>query len=269
MGRKSRIHLPGGYYHVIVRGNNRRQIFFDDEDRIYYEKLISEGVKRFKYKVHAYCFMSNHVHLLLQVSNIPLSKIVQKLSFRYTRYINKKESRVGHLFQGRYKSILIDADNYLLELVRYIHLNPVRAKIVKKPENYKWSGHQTYIGIKNKEWLSVEEVLKQYSKQRGRARRMYSKYISEVIGEDVISYDKELKEGRILGEDNFIERVLNENEKVNENKLDMEKIIKGVCEYYEKDLKELRRRDENRSIDRMRNIIGYLVSVRISGATST
>lgn len=102
--------------------------------------------------------MKNHVHLAIRVREIPLYKIIQNLSFRYTRYINKKKSQIGHLFQGRYKAILIDVDSYLLELVRYLHLNPVRAKLVTNPADYNWSGHNSYIGKKRESRITVDLV---------------------------------------------------------------------------------------------------------------
>ncbi|MGH7884447.1 MAG: transposase [Thermodesulfobacteriota bacterium] len=266
MARKPRIHKPGGYYHVIIRGNDRQEIFFDEQDRIYYESLISEGVERFKYKVHAYSFMSNHVHLLIQVSDIKLSKIIQNISFRYTKYINKKKSRIGHLFQGRYKAILIDADSYLLELVRYIHLNPVRANMVEKLEEYKWSGHLCYLGKIKKKWFSTNEVLSQFSARKGKARSKYQEFVYEGIGVEGVNYKREIKEGRIMGEDKFIEEVLKENEEKEDKILEMEVIIKRVCKYYGMTEKELRRKDKNRDIGNVRNIIGYLVR-EYSGST--
>jgi len=102
--------------------------------------------------------MRNHVHLAIQVGEVPLSKIIQNLSFRYTQYINKKKSQIGHLFQGRYKVMLIDAYGYLLELVRYIHLNPVRDKLVTNSADYNWSGHHSYIGKKREPWITVDWV---------------------------------------------------------------------------------------------------------------
>ncbi len=153
--------------------------------------------------------MSNHVHMLIQVSEVPLSKLIQNLSFRHASYINKKLSRKGHLFQGRYKAILVDAENYLHELVRYIHLNPVRAGVARNPQDYKWSGHQCYLGITRKSWLTVEYVLSQYSKGESTAQRRYKKFVLEGLNEE---YRREFHhgsaEGRLLGNDKFIEEVL-------------------------------------------------------------
>jgi REP element-mobilizing transposase RayT len=122
MPRRPRVHFPGAVYHVILRGNDRGDIFFDDLDRFRFYLLLQEGVERFKSRVLAFCLMTNHVHLAIQVDQIPLSHIIQNLSFRYTRWINWRKHRVGHLFQGRYKAFLVDQDSYLLELIAYIHL---------------------------------------------------------------------------------------------------------------------------------------------------
>ncbi|MBU0675034.1 MAG: transposase, partial [Proteobacteria bacterium] len=112
MARKPRIHYPGAFYHVMLRGNGGQNIFYSTADRSRFCLLMQEGVERYRHRIHAYCLMSNHVHLIIEVGTIPLSRIIQNLSFRYTRYINTKKKRIGHLFQGRYKSLLIDGDSY-------------------------------------------------------------------------------------------------------------------------------------------------------------
>ena len=146
MARRNRYHLPSATYHVMLRGNAGDQIFDVDQDRCKMSFLIQEGVERYGHKLLAYCFMTNHVHLAIQVGQISLSRIMQNLSFRYTRHINRRRKRIGHLFQGRFKSIMVDSERYLKELVRYIHLNPVRAGIVKLPNQYQWSSHNVYLG---------------------------------------------------------------------------------------------------------------------------
>ena len=126
MGRPPRIHVPGGVYHVMLRGNNGDAIFADDRDLLGFEALVADAEDRFDHRVHAYCWMPNHVHMVLQLGRGPLSRIIQNLAGRYTRRFNKCHGRVGHLFQGRFRANLVDADSYLLDLVRYVHLNPVR-----------------------------------------------------------------------------------------------------------------------------------------------
>jgi REP element-mobilizing transposase RayT len=147
MARKPRLHVPGGVYHVMLDGNGGPEIFLTDEDRLHFYDLVEEGVDRFGHRIHGFCLMGNHVHLVVQVAETPLAKIVQNLSFRYTRWIHRRQRTVGHVFQGRYKAILVDADAYLLTLVRYVHLNPVRAALVAHPDDYRWSGHRTYLGL--------------------------------------------------------------------------------------------------------------------------
>jgi len=128
------------------------------EDRFRFYLLVQEGIERYGHKVHAFCLMTTHVHLAIQVGEIGLPRIIQNLAFRYTRWGNWRQSRTGHLFQGRYKAVLVDADTYLLELTRYIHLNPVRSGIVRIPEDYPWSGHRAYLGLETIPWLTTEWV---------------------------------------------------------------------------------------------------------------
>jgi len=166
MSRKPRIHLPGGYYHVMLRGNGGNEIFFSSADRSRFLLFVQEGIERYGHRVHAFCLMDNHVHLLIQVGKISLSKVMQNLGFRYTRYINHNRKSVGHLFQGRFKSILVEADSYLLELTRYIHLNPVRAGVCESAEQYEWSSHHAYLGSTATPWLHTQEVLQHEEQAR-------------------------------------------------------------------------------------------------------
>ncbi len=166
MALKPRIHYPGACYHVILRGNGGQDIFFSSKDRTKFYLLLQEGIEGFEHRIHAFCLMTNHVHLVVQVGEAPLSKIMQNVTFRYTRYINSRKIRIGHLFQGRYKALLIDIDTYMLELVRYIHNNPVRAKITETEDQYIFSSHESYLGKNNVPWLTTDFVLSQFAKQK-------------------------------------------------------------------------------------------------------
>ncbi|MDP7420761.1 MAG: transposase [bacterium] len=166
MPRKPRIHYPGAVYHVILRGNAGQNIFFDTADRYKYFHLLQEGIERFNHSIHAFCLMSNHVHLVIQANDIPLSRIMHNLNFRYTAYLNRRMKTSGHIFQGRYKAILVEADNYLLELIRYIHNNPVVAGIVMSPDNYRWSSHSVYIEKIDVTWLTTAWALSFFSKKK-------------------------------------------------------------------------------------------------------
>jgi len=261
MARKPRIHIPGGFYHVILRGNDGQDIFFLDQDREHLEALVQDGIDRFKHRIHAYCWMSNHVHMLIQVSEVPLSKLIQNLTFRYAIYINKKLPRKGHLFQGRYKAILVDAENYLHELVRYIHLNPVRAEVARNPQDYKWSGHQCYLGMTRKSWLTVEYVLSQYSKGKCTAKRQYEEFVLEGLdGEHRSEFHHGSAEGRLLGDDKFIEEVLEQADKKAERRYKVEDIINLVSKKLRVNIEELISLSRQRRLSRVRSIIAFLVT---------
>ncbi|MBI1820415.1 MAG: transposase [Nitrospirae bacterium] len=269
MARKPRIHLVGGVYHVMLRGNGGQPIFFTEADRYHLYLLLQEGVFRYGYRVHAYCLMKNHLHLAIQVGEKPLSKIMQNLAFRYTRWINRQQKRVGHLFQGRYKSILVEKESYLLELVRYIHLNPVRVGWVKDPKEYRWSSHLSYLGINQNPWLTTEWILKQLGKTERESRQRYEKFIWEGIDED---YREEFHSGegngRILGEDRFIEEVLAKAEKKIDKPVSLHKIVKAVCHHYGLKEEELSARGQGRRRSEARAMIGWL-AIQKGSATLT
>lgn len=148
MPRHPRVYAPGSIYHIIVRGNNREKIFSAKKDYEKFLELLKAKKELYPFKLYAYCLLPNHIHLLLEVERLPTARIMQSLLTAYTRYFNKEYRRKGHLFQGRYKAIICQKDTYLLELVRYIHLNPLRAKLVKTLDDWLWSGHLEYAGRK-------------------------------------------------------------------------------------------------------------------------
>jgi len=260
MARRERIHYPGAVYHVMLRGNGGQDIFFDESDRIRFYDLLEEGVKRFDVRMLALCLMSNHVPLVVQVAEIPLSRLIRNVSFRYTRYRNARQRRTGHLFQGRYKAIVIDAENYLLELVRYIHLNPVRAGIVGNPGDYRWSSHRAYLGKEVLPWLSTEWILSRFSPRKGTARRLFRNFVADGIGGDYREeFHSGTREGRILGDDDFAEDALRRaGEKVN-RPVSVEEIVAHVCKRYGLDPEDLAEPGKNRNFAEARAVIALLV----------
>jgi putative transposase len=210
MPRKSRLHNPGAVYHVILRGNAKQDIFFDAEDRHRFFVFLHDGIKRYGYGLHGYCLMTNHIHLAIQVGETTLSRIMQNLSLRYTKWINWRQNRIGHLFHGRYKAIMVEADNDLTQLVAYLHLNPVRARMVEKPEDYEWSSHRAYLGLEHVSCLNTELVLSQLSIDEQRARLLFRDFV------DVSAYEGHRPEfhglnnmdSRVFGNDSFVEKVL-------------------------------------------------------------
>jgi REP-associated tyrosine transposase len=207
MARKPRIEFEGAFYHVITRGNHRQRIFRDKEDFGKYLELLSRYKELYKYRLYAYVLMNNHVHLLMETGQVPLSRVLQGINQSYTSHFNRKYNTVGHLFQGRYKAILCDRDSYLLSLVKYIHLNPVRARLVKTPEEYQWSSHRTYVKPSGKSIVDEDQVLRLFSENKGTARRLYGAYVGDGIAvkkEDIYTtIDK-----RILGDEKFADKVM-------------------------------------------------------------
>lgn len=264
MARKPRIEYNGAFYHVITRGNQRQKIFKDKQDYTKYLKVLSDYKDRYKYFLYAYVLMNNHVHLLIQTQEIPLSKILQGINQRYTIYFNKKYKTIGHLFQGRYKAILCDKDEYLLTLIKYIHLNPVRAGIVKNADKYEWSSHHFYIEKHSSGdiIIDMEQVLGMFSKGKAKARRLYRVYMNEgleVGKEDIYSTIDQ----RILGDERFAEKVSEEYkaEVISTKRLKeytLGDIVSGIENAYGITLKELRCKGKDRDIMQCRKLFSLI-----------
>jgi len=261
MARKPRLHVAGGVYHVMLRGNAGQAIFYDDEDRYHLYLLLQEGISRYGHRIHGFCLMSNHLHLAVQVGDEPLSKIIQNLSFRYTRWVNRKQKRIGHLFQGRYKAILVEQDSYLLELVRYIHLNPVRAKMVRQPSAYPWSGHRCYLGKEVLPWLHTEWILSQFGKRINSCRRRYEEFVRAGHGE---GHREEFHGGeedhRVLGQDRFVEKMLETQlcPPYKRKQISLESLVRSVCKEYQLKDTDLTSASRNRKASEARQVIGWL-----------
>ena len=207
MARKPRVEYAGAFYHVICRGNQRQVIFRSDADRRYYLERLEEYRQRYGFRVYAYVLMSNNVHLLMETGEIGLSRIMQGLQQKYTRYFNHTYKKVGHLFQGRYQAILCDRQAYLLELVRYIHLNPGRMRVPLDPWKYRWSSHGAYLGRSGPVRIHAAAVLGDLNHRVGQARRAYLRFMAEGkgSGHQAIYYD--VWDQRFLGDQKFIEQI--------------------------------------------------------------
>jgi len=207
MARKPRVHFPGALYHVIARGNQGQTTFREDEDYKLYLKFLFEYKDYFDFLLHAYVLMPNHIHLLIEMGEINLSKLMHRLQFRYTRNFNLKYRTWGHLFQGRYKAILCDKDRYFIELSAYIHLNPVRAGLVKEPANYPWSSYPSYLGRDKPLIADIDHVLGQFSDNKGVARRKYAIYVRDRLVQGHRDDFYEAKDQRFLGDEGYLEEV--------------------------------------------------------------
>lgn len=191
---------------MTSRGNERRSVFWNDSDRKAFLDLLTQVNSRYHWLCHAYCLMDNHYHLVIETPDGNLSKGMRNLNGIYTQRFNKKYRRVGHLFQGRYKAILVDKDSYLLEVCRYVVLNPVRAKLVTRPEHWKWSSYRATAGrIKVHPSLTTDWLLGQFGEDLRDARREYRGFVRAGIGQETIW--SSIRGQSLLGGDDFVDRL--------------------------------------------------------------
>lgn len=202
MSRPLRIEYPKAVYHVTSRGNARSKIFADEYDKEQFLEVFASVVKRYNWLCHAYCLMDNHYHILIETPDSNLSMGMRQLNGVYTQGYNRRHSKTGHVFQGRYKSILVQKENYLLELCRYIVLNPIRAKMVNRPENWKWSSYMATVGLRDvPEHLTVDWILSQLGNKKTTAKRRYKAFVMEGVQKE--SPWGDLQGQIILGEKEF------------------------------------------------------------------
>jgi REP element-mobilizing transposase RayT len=212
MCRPLRLEYPDSLWHVTVRGNARQNIFRDDSDRQFFLELLGACVKRFAWILTACVLMSNHFHLVVQLTCETLSRGMHWLNASYSQTFNRRHDRVGHLFQGRFNAFLIEKEAYSLEVLHYVVLNPVRARIVTRPEDYIWSSHRAVIGEATApEWLAVDDVLVQFGSERDLAQAAYRQFVDAAIGSEKKPWN-DLVNQIYLGRKEWIEAV---HERVN------------------------------------------------------
>lgn len=209
MARRLRLHVPGGFYHVTLRGNHRQPIFFTGADRARLDDVVAEAINRLAARVHAYCWMTNHIHALVQISDAPLGQLILRIASQYARGVQTRLDTTGHLFERRYHAVLVDADAYLMTIVRYIHLNPVRAGLVTDPATYPWSSHRVYLGACQRDWVTTGFTFRMLANQPNDAVSRYrdlmgsSEPCSWGTGELVSHRD----EPQVIGSDEFVAKI--------------------------------------------------------------
>lgn len=227
MARPLRIEFPGAFYHVTSRGNERKAVFGNSKDREKFLSYLESAHDRYGALIHVYCLMGNHYHLLLETPRGNLSQILHHINGAYTTYFNIKRGRSGHLFQGRFKGILVERDAYGEDLSRYIHLNPVRAGLVKDPLEYGWSSYQYYVGRRREpEWLTTEWVLGYFGGRGRSGYRGYKKFVEEGLTIRLESPLRRVIASTFLGSEGYIQRIRKEyleNKKFDRRNLPMVK----------------------------------------------
>lgn len=207
MPRLPRLHVPGAHYHVILRGNHREALFGCAADRNALNDIVADVIGRFGVRLHAFCWMTNHVHALLQIADQPLGKVMQRIAMRYSRHRHKALRTTGHLFERRYKAKLVDVDAYFVSLLRYIHLNPVKAHIVRDPSDYPWSSHRAYLGEGSPAWLTIDFGLSLFAADLVRARAAYREFMLSPGDDEDLEVQTHPHDSRILGNDTFLAKL--------------------------------------------------------------
>lgn len=290
MPRQRRLNIPGTIFHVVARGIERRRIFSDQGDYQEFLHRLELGLEKSRSRCYAWALMPNHFHLLVRSSEYPLSDLMRRLMGSYAGYFNRRHRRSGHLFQNRYKSILCQEDAYFLELVRYIHLNPVRAGIVKNPrelDHFPFTGHKTLVGNEPHPWKTRGEVLERFHRTERRAVSGYRKFIEdgwemgkrpELMGgglrrsaggwEGIRALKRDgdywRSDERILGDGAFVSDVLaaadenlSKREKMSREGWTLEKLLIRSCELAGIEPNDIYRKGRRNSIARARALMAY------------
>jgi len=291
MPRKGRLHISGGHYHVIGRGMERRHIFKEDTDKQDFLNRLGVSLKKGQAECFAWALMSNHYHLLIRVGTTPLSKTMSPLLTGYAIKYNRRHNRSGYVFQSRFKSILCEEDEYLLPLVRYIHLNPWKAGLVHDLaalDVYPWTGHAGILGNAKKDWHKVDVVLGLFSTKLNKSRKQYHRYVAngmnkrekidlsggglvrsydgwESVGRMRAEHEARVGDERILGNPDFVESALREDSLNLERKteyeqagLDLQHLSKAICDHYSIEEYMLLARGRSNNISIARQLFAYL-----------
>lgn len=206
MARPLRLEFAGALYHVTTRGDRREDIYLTDNDRNAYLEILGEVCERYNWIIHAYCLMDNHYHILIETPDSNLSKGMRQLNGVYTQYFNRTHKRVGHVYQGRYVAIIIQKETYLLEVARYVVLNPVRARMVRTAKDWPWSSYRATSGyICPPVWLNTNWIIAHFSRSKSTAMDRYRKFVAE--GKNQPSIWEQLRNQVYIGNEDYIKQI--------------------------------------------------------------
>lgn len=232
VARHSRTYSESGIYHAMARGNEKKDIFKDNEDRIKYLDILRDKKGNTNFYLYAYCIMSNHIHLIIKEEDESLSDIMKRINVSYASYLNKKYHRVGHVFQDRFKSEPIEDDRYLLTAIRYVHNNPVKAKLVESPENFAWSSYKDYIGNSNSKIVDTGFVLSLFSSDAHKSVKLFEDFSRE------------------FNRDKFIDIYENDEKTIN-GYIEAEKYLSKLLETENLKLEDLKKKENRKKRDKI------------------
>jgi putative transposase len=210
MGRSPRLFVPGLPHHIVQRGHNHNAVFVEEADYSYYADNLIEWKTHYDVSVYAYCLMTNHVHLILapKTPGDSISRLMRRLSARQGRRVNRLEERIGTLWSGRFKSSVVDTDNYLLACLRYVELNPVRAGMVNRPEDYRWSSYTQRVGLCDNIWIDNDPVTESLGDTLAARRRAYTRYVRDVVPDaETELIRKAAARNQLTGSDRFVDEI--------------------------------------------------------------
>jgi len=268
MPRKPRLHVPGGFYHVILRGNDRQSIFFDSDDQHRWESLIATGLEKHRHRIHSYCWMTNHIHMLVQCHDQPLGGFMRFIAGQYAATTNRKMNRTGHLFERRHQAIPVQADTYLNELVRYIHQNPLRAGLVADLADFRRSSHLAYLNGNRPDWLTLSRVLSVFGQTTASARRQYIHFMGVDCQPSMLQKIRDCSDDahRVLGDDDFAASLdLNKIQPAPQQTLD--ELAQAICQKHDASVAALISVSRNKRNAAIRAEIG-LAAIRAGVASN-
>ena len=260
MARKPRLHFFGAIYHVSLRGNGAQRVFTDAADYTRLLLLLQEGVERFGHQIHSYVLLPTEIRLVVEVDEVPLARIMQQLGFRYTRWFNDRHQQQGHLFQGRYKGILIDPELYLLPLVRDLHLAPVISAIESDPMRYPWSSHRAYCGREKVLWLTQARLFAYIEESGVRALMRFHAYVNEGLAEPTTLnfYSGGGYDPRVLGDKDYARGALKLSRQSCPVEVDPEQVLALVLADFNLTEHELAAAGKDRHCSQARAFLGWL-----------
>ncbi len=276
MARPLRIEYPGAWYHVINRGQGRREIFRTDEQREFFLSLLEVTTERFNADWHAYCLMDNHYHLMLHTPEGNLQRIMRHVNGVYTQHFNHKEKRDGALFRGRYKSILVEAESYWLQLSRYIHRNPLEAGVVKQLRHYRWSSYRAYTGqSRSPGWLSTRYILRGIGQRN--VQKRYAEFIRQGGDDEVCLFYKSGSASSILGSKDFREQATKgilehiDIPEIRQQRVrpSLKRVVQDVAEYFDLPEKDVWKKTRGRGATSPARVVTMYLCHEVLGMTLT